>query len=228
MSGTFFKSVRPDSTDFHTGMIHWLPAEGAPIPEGGWLVEHPHPGDVGIWDSAFFLSASTVETDCSGFKWPARLLIVEPVGAVWTPHPVGFPHKRASIRWRVVEELPAWRLFGPQGREVTAIIEQAAHLTIAQIADLHYALDAAYGAARSAARAAACYAAQGSARVAARSAARGAVWDDALDAARGSAWDAAWAAALGWLVKDRISDQDFRTLTGQWEQVMGRSWEVTA
>ena len=240
MNRTYFKATRPDGTDFHTGKVHWLPDDGAPIPEGGWLVEHPHPGEVGIWDAAFYLSASTVETDCTGFQWPARLLLVEPVGAVWTPHPDSFPHKRAAHAWRVVEELPAWRLFGPQGREVAAIIDRAEHLTGAQIEDLTAAwsaaqyparvaaLDAALGAARDAAR--------DVARVAARGAARHAAWDVTWVAVLGATYGAAYGAAqdsalstahgardvvLGWLVKDLISDEHFRTLTGPWEQVMG-------
>ncbi|WP_230955100.1 hypothetical protein, partial [Propionibacterium freudenreichii] len=138
----FFKAVGPDGTDFHTGTVPWLPPDGTPIPEGGWLVEHPHPGDVGIWDAGFYLSVSTVETDCKGFRWPARLLLVEPVGDVWTPHPEKFPRKRAAHAWRVVEELPAWQLLGPQGREVAAIIEQAAHLASTQIEGLAATQDA--------------------------------------------------------------------------------------
>ncbi|MCT2984795.1 hypothetical protein EFN21_08315 [Propionibacterium freudenreichii] len=209
----FFKAVTLYGLDFHTRTVPWLPPDGAPIPEGGWLVEHSHPEEVGIWNAAFYLSASTVETDCTGFQWPARLLSVEPVGDVWTPHPDKFPRKRAAHAWRVIGELPAWRLFGPQGREVAAIIEQAANLTSAQIAALIAAmkwdLDAAYDAAWGAA--------WGAVRVAARDAAWGAVRDADL----GAVWVASRDAALGWLVKDLISVEDFRTMTGPWEQVVG-------
>ena len=179
-----FKAVRPDGTDFHTGTVPWLPPDGAPIPEGGWLVEHPKPGEVGSCDAIGYLSAASVETDCTGFLWPARLLSVEPVGDVWTPHPWWWPRKRAAHAWRVIEELPAWRLFGRQGREIAALMEQTVHLTSAQIDGLT------------------------------------AAWDSALYAALN--------ATLGPLVKDLISDEHFRTLTGPWTQVMGRSWEVTA
>ncbi|AOT24388.1 hypothetical protein FDH08_gp37 [Propionibacterium phage B22] len=220
-----FKAVRPDGFDFHSGTVRWLPADGAPIPEGGWLVEHPHPGEVGSWDAAFYLSASSVETDCTGFQWPALLLSVEPVGAMWTPRPDKFPRKRAAHAWRVIEELPAWRLFGPQGRTVLDIIEQTAHLTKRQIAALNRALDAARDTVWDVAWNAAWHAARVAARVAARGAARGAARYAAWDAARGAAWYATWVAArgaaLGWLVKDLISVEDFRTLTGPWEQVMG-------
>ena len=241
----FFKAVRRNGTDFHTGTVRWLPADGTPTPEGGWLVEHPKRGEVGSDDPAGYLSAASVETDCTGFSWPARLLLVEPDGAVWTPNPESFPHKRAAHAWRVVGEIVPWRLFGPQGREVAALIEQTADLDSAQIADLTAAWDAARGAAygavlnaaRGAARDAARGAAYGAARDAARGAARDAAWGAAygavLNAARGAARDAAWGAALdaalvaawravcGWLVADLISDEHFRTLTGPWEQVMG-------
>ena len=208
-----FKSVRPDGTDFCTGKVRWLPAEGV-IPEGGWLVEHPHPGEVGSWDATGYLSASTVETGCTGLQWPARLLSVEPVGDVWTPHPDKFPHKRAAHAWRVIGELPAWRLFGPQGREVETLLGQIGSLTEYQTLEMSAAWDAAWDAARDAARDVALDAV----RNAARNAARYSAWDDvALNAARYSAWDA----VIGLLAKDLIPVEDFRTLTGPWEQIMG-------
>jgi len=213
MNRTYFKAVRPDGTDFRTGKVPWLPADGVPIPAGGWLIEHPKPGDVGSLDAAGYLSASIAETDCTGFSWPGRLLSVEPIGTVWTPHPDRFPRKRAAHAWRVTEELPAWRLFGPQGRQVAALIEQVAHLTSAQMDDL----TAAWVDTRSDAQNAAWDAAPSAARVAAL--------DAVLVAARYAAWyaaqNAAWGAALGLLVKDLISVEDFRTLTGPWTQVMG-------
>ena len=240
MNLNYFKAVATDGTDFRTGKVHWLPADGAPIPEGGWAVEHPEPGQVGDRDAADYLSAATVETDCAGFSWPGRLLSVEPVGDVWTPHPDSFPHMRAAHAWRVVGELPAWRLFGPQERQVLDIIDRAEHLTVGEIEDLATpwsaaqesiqvaalvtARDAAYGASRGAA----LVASRGAARDAARDAARN-------DAARLAAWDADYGAAqfaasdavLGWLVKDLISTKDFRTLTGPWEHATGLI-EVTA
>ena len=205
MNRNYSKAVRPDGTDFYTGTVHWLPADGAPIPEGGWLVEHPHPGEVGNRYAVGYLSASSVETDCTGFLWPARLLSVEPVGDVWTPHPEVLPHKRAAIRWRVIRELPAWRLFGPQGREVAALIEQAEHLTSTQMDDLTAARWAALDAARHAALVAARDAALAAALNASLNASRVAALDAARYAALDAARDAALAAVLGWLVKDLIS-----------------------
>ena len=218
----FFKAVTLYGLDFHTGAVPWLPPDGTPIPEGGWLVEHPHPGDVGSWDAAGYLSTSTVETDCTGFDWPARLLLVEPTGAVWTPHPDSFPHKRAAHAWRVTEELPSWMLFGPQGREVASLIEQADHLTSAQIEDLTAAWDAAYGAAREAAYGAAYGAARDAAWDAAQDAARNVTWFAAWVADRLAAWYSARDAVLGALVADVLDPDTLRLLVGPWERVMGR------
>ncbi len=39
---TLFKAVRPDGTAFHDSGFRWLPDDEI-IPEGGYLVEHPHP-----------------------------------------------------------------------------------------------------------------------------------------------------------------------------------------
>ncbi|WP_260290935.1 hypothetical protein [Propionibacterium freudenreichii] len=214
----FFKAVDRAGFDFHSGTVRWLPADGAPIPEGGWLVEHPKPGPIGAGSARGYLSSASVETDCTGFLWPARLLLVEPVGAMWTPHPDEFPRKRAAHAWRVVRELPAWRLFGPQGRQVAAIIEQTAHLTSTQIEDLSDAWDAAQLAVRVDARLAAYDATCGSARLVAYGTAR----DTALGAAQLAVLGAVRDVVIGWLVKDLISVEDFRTLTGPWEQVVGR------
>lgn len=222
----FFKAVRPDGTDFHTGTVPWLPPDGAPIPEGGWLVEHPKPGPIGAGSARGYLSSVSVETDCTGFQWPARLLLVEPVGAMWTPHPNEFPRKRAAHAWRVVRELPAWLLFGPQGREVAAIIDRAEHLTVGEIEDLATAWCAARNAVQVAARGFARDVARFAALVASRggalNVARGGALGGALNAAQGGALGTARDAVLGWLVKDFISDEEFRTLVGPWEQVMGR------
>ena len=231
----FFKAVATDGTDFLTETVPWLPADGAPIPAGGWVVEHPNPGEVGSWDASGYLSASTAETDRTGFQRPGRLLSVEPVGAMWTPYPDSFPRVRAAHAWRVIGELPAWRVFGPQGRQVLDIIEQASHLTSTQVEDLaaawRAAQDSDQGAALVAARDTAHDASQGAAQDAARHAALDAARHTARHADRGTAhtaWNAGWDVVLGLLAKDSIPVEDFRALTGPWESVMGRSWEVTA
>lgn len=68
---------------------------------------------------------------------------------------------------------------------------------------------------------------QDAARDAARSTERYDAWDyarAALDAALDASWtakSAAWDAALAVLVRDRITPEDYMTLVGPWESVMG-------
>jgi len=224
MNRNYSKAVRPDGTDFYTGTVHWLPADGAPIPEGGLLVKHPHPGEVGSWDADGYLSASTVETGCAGFQWPGRLLSVEPVGDVWTPHPDSFPHKRAAHTWRVTEELPAWQALGPQGREIETLLGQIGSLTEDQTLEMFATWDATLNATLNASRVAAWVAAldadRDAARWAALDAARWAARDAALVAALDAARDAALNAVQGLLVLDLEPDVAEILLT-PWVSVMG-------
>lgn len=41
---TYYKAVRPDGNDFHTGAVQWAPPEGH---EGEWIVRHPTAKEVG-------------------------------------------------------------------------------------------------------------------------------------------------------------------------------------
>ncbi|SCQ72876.1 Hypothetical protein PFR_JS17-2_2079 [Propionibacterium freudenreichii] len=227
MNRTYFKAVATDGTDFHTGTVRWLPPDGAPIPAGGWVVEHPTSERVGD-DARTYLSVSILPTDCTGMGWPCRLLRVVPDGRqVRIPEPVALPSKRASIRWRVTEELPAWQALGPQGHEIETLLGQVESLTEDQILAMSAAWDAAWSAAWGAA--------WGAARDAVRDAAWDVTWDAALTAARNAALGAArnaalgaaWGAARGLLVLDLEPDAA-EILLAPWVSVMGRSWEVTA
>ena len=155
---TYYKAVRPDGTDFYSGLVAW--------DRVGEIVEHPDPGNLGGEDARGYLSVSVSPTDCTGMKWPCRLFVVEPVEGVpvWEPTP-NLPSKRASHAWRVVRELPAYVALGPNGVEVVAFLDLLPTLTRAQ-------WDAAWDAARSAARDATSDAAWDAARSAARSATR--------------------------------------------------------
>lgn len=134
MGITYYKAVQPNGTDFHTGRIDYL-AEGE--------ITHPAPSAKGTTDAAGYLSVSIVATDCTGSSWPARLLEVEAVGAVWAPHS-DLPNKRAVKALRVVRELDAHLLLGPQGREIAALVERAKTLTYEESRRLDAARDAAW------------------------------------------------------------------------------------
>ena len=231
MTTTYYKAVRPDGTSFHDPAFRWVPESG---PVAGVVVTHPAPHNE---DPSGWLSVATVPTDCTGMRWPCRLLAVAPVEG----HPVtapldNLPHKRAASAWHVVGELPATDALGPQGVEVAAIIERASRLTpdeIARLRDAEWdaAREAAWVAGRDAARDAGRVAAWEAAWDAATHAARDAAWvagrDAAWDAARDAAWDAARGAARATLTRDLITTEQYDTLMAPWRLVISHS-EVPA
>ena len=185
----YYKCVRPDGTDFYTGSVLWAPVE---IPDGGWLVNHPTSKEASLDDGAStYLSTSTTPTDCTGMRWPCRLLVVVPAGRR-VRRTADLPNKRVSVAWRVLRELPAWQALGPQGRQVAAILDRAATLSDSEVRQLDAVRGAVWDAVRGAAR----------------------------DAVRDAAWDAVRAAAWAYLVKDLISETHFNILTDPWHRVI--------
>ena len=215
MTVTFFKAVRPDGGSFHDPTFRWLPEDGV-IPEGGWLVEHPEPaGRIGKRSGASasgYLSVATVPTDCTGFRWPCRLLEVEPVGRACLDD--FYASKRRIRAARVVRELDPRLALGPQGEHVAALIERAGRLTL----DEKRRLGAAWAAVQGAAWGAAWVAA----RVAAWGAARAAVQGAARDAALDAAWDTAWDTTLGLVTRDLITSDQYALLAKPWASVIGK------
>ena len=211
---TYWKAVREDGTDFYSGTVRWAPEQGD-IPAEGIAVAHPTSTAWGE-DHSTHLCASTSPTDCTGFKWPCRLLEMEPVAEVHEHA----GSKVSALSWRVVRELPAMQALGPQGAAVAALIdglrrldaEALARLADARVAAWDAAWDAVWGAVRVAAR--------GAVRVAARDAARDAAWD--------AAWDAA-DAAVALVVWDLITSEHRDTLTAPIRTALPDLWaDVTA
>lgn len=194
---TLFKATRPDGLSFQAPRVDYASACGT-----GEVIRHPSRRKTRD-DASTYLSVSTSEADCTGFSWPARLFVVEPVGRVMSRLSAS-PNKRAVSALRVVEELPSWRLFGPQGEEVVALIDKAKTVTADDVARLR----SAWGAARAAAR--------GAVRDAAREAARGAAREAAWALAREAAREAAWAL----VVRDLIPAHQFDVLYGPWRAAM--------
>ena len=117
---TYYKAVRPDGTDFHTGKVQWAPPEDH---DGEWVVTHPGgviPSAVEPSGMDAVLCVSSEPADCTGFSWPCRLLEVEPVDGSGFHHLHG--NKWRGTQFRVVGELPAWRSFGPNGEQVVAFL----------------------------------------------------------------------------------------------------------
>ena len=107
---TYYKAVRPDGTDFHTGGLQWAPPEGHEAP---WIVYHPSGlQEVPSTRPTDYLSAATVPTDCTGMAWPCRLLQVRPVEGhpVATPHRRKLPNRVVATAWEVISGLThVWR-----------------------------------------------------------------------------------------------------------------------
>jgi hypothetical protein len=131
MTQTYYKATKPDGWDFATGnTINYATALRT-----NQIVKHPHPKHNDA-DAFNYLSISVEPGDCTAFQWDAekgaRLFEVEAVGRPWTPHASLWPNKRAVTGVRVIRELPAHMLFGPQGEAVVEILRVFAKLTQAQ------------------------------------------------------------------------------------------------
>ena len=213
----FYKATRPNGTDFYTGTVDYAAAlaSGEPLPELPGGGEFPGEG---------WYHLATVPTECVGMSWPCRLFEVEPVGSVHTD--TDHPHKIGTTSVRVLREIEAHRVFGPQGEQVAALIGRCRSLTGDELDRLDAARVAAWDATWVAARDATWV------WGAAREAAWGAAWGAATEAAWGAAtrdatWVAAWGAVRGLLLRDLIGqrrgwDQDaYDRLTGPWRDVIG-------
>lgn len=211
---TYFKAVRPNGTDFHTGTIDYAAAMGG---EPVTLREVPGPRCC----TSDVLHASTVPTETLiGGSWPCRLFEV-------TGTPVAEKvYQRGFFSLTVVREVDARQALGPQGEQVAALIDRAGKLTVGEAEKLAAAWDAAVPAAVPGdgvwvvldARVVAWDAALVAARYAARDSDRNAARVAARDAA---VWEAARDAALALVVRDLISKEHYDMLTGPWAQVIG-------
>ena len=193
MSETYFKAVRPNGTSFHDPAFRWLPEDGI-IPDDGHLVTLGG-GVMDPDDAATYLSVSVEPADCTRFQWPCRLLRVEPAGNVIAPDLHWLPSKRSARSWRVIEELDPHMALGPNGVEVAALLDEIGAFSAVA---LDAALDASLSTAQAAARDAeldTSDAAWGTVRDAAWVAARVAARSVVSDAARDATWVAARAAA---------------------------------
>ena len=207
---TYWKAVREDGTDFYSGTVRWAPEQGD-IPAEGIAVAHPTSTAWGE-DHSTHLCASTSPTDCTGFKWPCRLLEMEPVAEVHEHA----GSKVSALSWRVVRELPAMQALGPQGAAVAALIDGLRRLDAEAPARLADARVAVWGAVWGAAWDAVWDAVWG--------AVRGAAWDAVRDAVRGAA-----DAAVALVVWDLITSEHRDTLTAPIRTALPDLWaDVTA
>lgn len=194
-----YKATNPKGRDFHTDTLDYAAALAS-----GEVLMHPDSKKIVPNRPHTYLSVSVEPAETLiGGRWPARLFRVEAVGEV-----VGgleaSRYKRAVLGVRVVEELPAWMVLGPNGEDVVALIERARTLTADEIkrmsVDRDAARDAAWGAAWNAAR----------------NAGRGAVWYAARGVARGVVWG-----AVTITVRDLITQEHYDTLMAPWRAGVG-------
>lgn len=198
----YYKATRLDGTSFWDGATRWAVGETVTIPADQRRTELCGPGILHV--------ADTPSETMVGGSWPCRLFRVEPAEIVASKG-----HKHGAHAVAVMDELPAWQVFGPHGEAVAQIIERASQLTAdeaSQLVAAWYIAGAAAGAAawdnaRDNARANALdnarYAAVYIAGAAAGDTAWKAIGDAAgaaaavaaWDAAGAAAWDAAWVAA---------------------------------
>ena len=156
MSITYYKATRPNGRDFYTNTVDYAEALTS-----GETITHRHTSKEQVkGDAGTYLSISTSAADCTGMRWPCRLFVVEPVGCALKADDT-LPNKRRVSSLRVVAELPAHEVFGPNGEAVAALIERAGRLTSDELDRLYAARGAARGAAWDAARGAAWGAARG-------------------------------------------------------------------
>lgn len=215
---TFYKAVSPTGTDFHTGRVDY---DAAFASESG-TIAHSR-ARVGSENAAEYFSVSTIPTDCTGFRWPCKLYEVEAVGEVWTPHPDSLPNKRAAAALKLVRELPAWQVFGPEGELIVAIIDRFDALTDDERRALRVEYRASYDKFWSAVDAVAF---DGRAARAGLSAARVALRGRRIGWYVGG--DAAYGAALAVLIRSRIGtgkddfkQSEYDTLSRAWRKVIG-------
>ena len=193
MSKIYYKATQMDGQSFHGNpKVSYVNGDGSLRSD----VVRPAPfvGRAAICGPGV-LHASDVPTETLiGCSWPCRLFEVEPVGKLVDQE----GHKYAFARLRVVREIEAHRVFGPQGEYVVALIEAAKGLTAEQVDRLYAARNTAWDAA----------------------------WNTAWDAAGYAARDAARNTAGALVVRDligqhRFTQEHYDTLTRPWRTAVG-------
>lgn len=230
----YYKAVRPNGTDFHSGTVRWLP-EDLNIPDVGWRVFHPHPAkDISHRDcsASGYLSLAEIPTECTGMRWPCRLLVVEAGNDVARDHV--YPFKVRVKTARVIAELPSHVALGPQGASLARLIWRVGDLTLSDVARM-YPPELVYsetGAARSARYSAGLESTKMIIKKS-RDAAGRAVDEAILSSMHRAAelchspliWDVEEiikSTARALMVRDLISSRDYDALTDTWRRTIGR------
>ena len=210
---TYYKATRMDGTDFYTGKIDYT---RVPLPQMSGQGEFPGAG---------WLHLATTPTECVGASWPCRLFEIEPDNYAQVYQDKSHPHKIGTTKAFVTREIESWKFFGPQGKEVVALVERAKKLSAEDCKKLDSALDSAWASAWDSARTSAWDSARDSAWASAWTSA----WDSASASARTSAWDSAWTSALAsaglvsrdLIGKGKFTQEQYDILTIPWRTAIG-------
>ena len=115
---TYYKATRVDGTSFYDHKTKW----GV-----GSITRIAGPARTTLCGPGILHASSELGETLGANVWPCRLFSIEPRGEVVT-HP-DILWKVGCKAWMVVEELPAWQLFGPNGERVVKLIDRCGTLT---------------------------------------------------------------------------------------------------
>ena len=121
MQPTYFKEVSLEGRDHDRGV---------PVHLGEWV---PRTGRLGRMLGRDYVVADR-PTMTTGFgEWPCRLYQVEIPAGEW---PQVEPNVFRVPTYRPVSEMESWEVFGPQGRDVAALLDRAGTLTVDEVIQL--------------------------------------------------------------------------------------------
>jgi len=121
MPVTYFKEASITGRDFDRGVTLEL---------GVWT---PRQGSLRMTLGGGYVVADRVTETAGHGEWPCRVYRVEVPDGNW---PVVEPHVFRVPTYRPVAELESWSVLGPQGREVSALLDRAADLDYIEILKL--------------------------------------------------------------------------------------------
>src|SRR6266849_1995412 len=139
----YYKAVRPDGTDFHTGSVDYAAhlASGEKLPP----IKVPKGTKRKTCSNTVYHASDTPSETLIGGSWPCRLFEVTGKSVASEGHKHGF------VTMRVVKEIESWKALGPNGEAVAALIERAKQLTPEEVRRLDATWDDTWIAARDAA-----------------------------------------------------------------------------
>lgn len=203
MTDVFYKATQPDGTSFHDPDIKYV--------VGKRVRPKPFDGDRRLCGAGVLHASRRPEDAASYAKYPFSLFKVEGT-------PFAEQSDKAGFRQlRVLEKIPSWEAFGPQGEQVLAALDRMGTLTDDELDSLT-AQD------------------QGSTRAWARARGRARAWTRDHAPTRAQVWARAWdrtrgRARIATLCADyvaAVSIQDLidNTYTQADHDLLVRGWEV--